>query len=54
MEVEESLSLEGLHSGLTNPESTDYAHRIPCWADAKVSVEKDLAGKDRYIFISNK
>ena len=39
MEVEESLSLEGLHSGLTNPESTDYAHRIPCWADAKVSVE---------------
>lgn len=39
MEVEEPRSHGGLHSGLTNPESTDYAHQIPCWADATVSVE---------------
>lgn len=42
VEVEEPLSLEGLHSGLTNPESTDYAHWISCWADVKVSVEEFL------------
>lgn len=30
------------HGGLplvSRPESTDYAHQIPCWADATVSVE---------------